>query len=216
MTYSVTYAQLSSDIQNWLEDSGIELVDEAIPRIIALAELRILKDMQLASFDDIVVGQVSSGLRHVDKPTENIVQTIGLFIVVAEKRQQLLYRSLGYVEDYDVYGDDAVPIYFTDKDSHLWIVTPAPDDNYNYEAHVIIRPEGLDESIPNGTTWLSTRFPELLMYSCMVEAAAYIVDDERIPTWKASYQEAVTAAIIELQYYRRINGMAPLSVRAEG
>jgi len=64
-----------------------------------------------------------------------------------------------------------------------------------------------------GPNWLLLNHPDLYLYGSMVQAAPYIVEDERLPMWKASYEQALRA--IELDGIRQSTGGA-LQVRSNG
>lgn len=100
MSMQFTYATLSAALQNWMEDSSVELVDEAMPQIIGLAEQRLLKDMQLSTFDAVLTGTFTQGAAVMVKP-ESVVQTIALFMVRSK------YRTIESQDETDFDGAGA-------------------------------------------------------------------------------------------------------------
>lgn len=50
----------------------------------------------------------------------------------------------------------------------------------------------------NATNWYLANTPDLLMFAALMNAAPFLVNDERIPTWKAFYEEGRNA--INAQY----------------
>lgn len=80
MALEYNYNSLSAAIQNWVEDESIELVDDAIPSIIGLAEQRILKDLQLSTFDAILSGSFVANNPNLSKPAD-MVQAVNLYLV---------------------------------------------------------------------------------------------------------------------------------------
>ncbi len=46
-------------------------------------------------------------------------------------------------------------------------------------------------------SWYVTNAPEVLLYGSLLEAAPFIQDDERIPTWRMFYDEAVESLRLE-------------------
>lgn len=50
----------------------------------------------------------------------------------------------------------------------------------------------------NATNWYLANTPDLLLFASLMNAAPFLVNDERIPTWKAFYEEGRNA--INAQY----------------
>lgn len=58
------------------------------------------------------------------------------------------------------------------------------------------KPETLRAADSGGTSdehWLVLNAPDLLLYGALMEAEAFLKNDQRIPLWKAAYDEALSA-----------------------
>ena len=67
-------------------------------------------------------------------------------------------------------------------------VWPTPDDAYTGELYYYSRTPALSDS--NTTNWALTYFPDLYLYGSLSQSAPYLVDDARLGTWAALYQNA--------------------------
>ena len=43
----------------------------------------------------------------------------------------------------------------------------------------------------NSSNWLLLRAPDVYLYGALLQASAFLVEDERIPLWKSAFEEAV-------------------------
>jgi len=75
------------------------------------------------------------------------------------------------MSEYDPTGVQGLPRYYSYWDENTIVVAPTPDINYNMQINYILKPEGLSSS--NTTTYLSTEFPNGLLYACLVEAFGF-------------------------------------------
>lgn len=75
----------------------------------------------------------------------------------------------------------------------------------------------LSEFVPlsdaNPTNWMLTNAPSVYLYGALLEASAYLLDDERIPLWKQAFDNAV----FELQSFldRTKYPDSPLRIRPD-
>jgi hypothetical protein len=49
----------------------------------------------------------------------------------------------------------------------------------------------------NPTNFLTDRYPNLLLYACMVEAIPFLKDDERVPVFESLYNRALQSINLE-------------------
>ena len=88
---------------------------------------------------------------------------------------------------------------------------PTPDKNYTIELTGLIRPDTLSPT--NNETFLSTRYPELLMCACMVFASGYqrdfgaqAEDPGKALSWEAQYNTLAKGVMGE---QARVRGEGP-------
>ena len=69
------------------------------------------------------------------------------------------------------------------------LVGPTPDAAYVLEMHYQYYPPSI---VDVGTTWLSTNFPNVLLWGAVLEAYAYLKGDaDLLNLYSAKYQEAL-------------------------
>lgn len=61
------------------------------------------------------------------------------------------------------------------------------------------------------TNWLMTRAPDVYLYGALLQASAFLVEDDRVPLWKAAFDEAL--AELRADGSRRKWGAGPLAPR---
>lgn len=86
---------------------------------------------------------------------------------------------------------------------------PAPDGTYTVEIDYYEQIPVLSGS--NATNWLLTAAPDIYLYGSLLEAAAYLIDDPRVPLWQAAFTQVV-GQLQSADRRARWSG-APMSVR---
>lgn len=182
-----TYDELEAALQTWPEDDASEYLSD-IPRLISLAETRLVVDLNLEIFDqtrdDIVV---TGNNRVVPKPGGTITtRKVGVF--TGGRYYPLLLRTRDWC---DMYAPDptvlAVPKFYCEYSETEWYVVNTPNQNMTAKAVLVIRPAGLSEA--NQNTWLGDNVGDLLFVCCLMEAEQWIKADDRYEDMKKKYYE---------------------------
>lgn len=63
----------------------------------------------------------------------------------------------------------------------------------------------------NTTNWLLTRAPDVYLYGALVQASAFLAEDDRVGLWKSAFDEAVSELRMDSQ--RRKWGAGPIAPR---
>lgn len=207
MNYTSLLAQvvdtLGSQVTTAQVDAQLAFVEARFNRIIDSPErekeayLTPTADIQLPAdcwrLRDIwVMGTASS-----DVPT-SLVQ-----VSAAQARALYAYETNG-IEAYSLTG----------RTIDFW-----PDPGTSNTTQVRIR---YQQTIPaltssNTTNWLLTYHPDIYYYSLLLQCEAYIVNDQRLPIWKAALDEALgeLSALSAKQRYAQTN-LAPRPMRYDG
>lgn len=185
-----------------------------LPNIIADAELRIYRDLDLLN----TVVRDTSGTLSTSTRTLNLPSTLGTFVVTEEiniitpagtsnpelgTRNPLVPMSKEALDFmWPNSTGSTVPQYFAMVSQSTVIVGPWPAAAYSVEVVGTIRPPQLSSTVT--TTLLSVYFPDLLLAASMARAAAYMknygasVDDPRQAiTWEAHYSTLLQSAQVE-------------------
>lgn len=69
-------------------------------------------------------------------------------------------------------------------------VFPTPDTTYNLELLYYEKIDALNDG--NTSNWLLTNYPDAYLYGSLMHSAPYLAEDNRIQTWAALYQKAIS------------------------
>lgn len=84
---------------------------------------------------------------------------------------------------------------FIAVDATNFIFAPYPTDGLTIKGIYYGRLTALGSG--NTTNWFTTYAPDLLLYGSLIEAAPFLLGDERVATWNAFYQRAYDAVSSE-------------------
>lgn len=210
---SFTYTTLKEALVAMTEETGASF-EAFIDTIIPLAEVKLLRDLDVELFDTVSTLAFTAGNPLLTKPSGAIgVRTIhytdanGDFVLLEPK-------SWEFLKDYWPNANDttALPKYFTDHSSTQWYIGGTPSLASVVTARCIVRPTGLSSG--NSTTWLSTNAGDLLYFACLAVSEQFLKADERVALWKADYAERLQVAKQELKLEDRVD-YTPMTVTTE-
>ena len=194
----MTFNELQTDIQNYLERGASAAVDplvyQQIPRLITLAERRISADLKVEGFIVAVTAAMQTGVSVYPKP-DRWRKTISINFGTGTgnaTRTPLFPRSYEYIRNY--WPDESQtsqPKFYADYNYNNWLIGPTPDQAYPFEILYYELPALL--STTNQTNWLTEYAPQLILYGALLEATPFLKNDERIEVWKSFYQDALQA-----------------------
>lgn len=187
-----TYSDLQSSIADWLHRTDLTSV---IPDFIRMAEENLSADISSRSMDTVVNLSLTAGVDTVALPSDMVemrrLQVLGNFNTVLKyvTPDQL---SSDYANNYT-----GTPQVFTVIGENIE-VAPIPDAAYTLELTYKQRIPALSNT--NTANWLLTSWPSCYLYGSLLAAQSYMIGDDRLPTIKALYQEAVNN-INAVDYY---------------
>lgn len=202
MAATFTYTTLKATIVSETEENGSEFA-AFLDTIIALAETRLLKDLDLDLWDTVTTGSFANTGTATDRlitRSSSILVVRSFHYVDANGNRQLIEpRSYEFCVDYwpKFTTTTSAPKYYCPYTETQWMVVGTPAGGLSYEIHGMVRPAGLSSG--TATTWLSTNVPDALLWACLVESEQYLKADERIPVWQKRYADAVRSALSELK-----------------
>jgi len=173
-----------------------DLFNAQIPNFINQGINRIYNEAKNIGFQQATNGlNINAGNNFVDKPL-NWKETISFQITKGTTSTFLLPRSYEFCINYwPVSATQAFPMFYADYSlpqqnvgNGEFFIAPTSDGIYPY----VITYLGLPLfNAMNPTNFLTDRFPNLLLYSCMTEAAPFLKDDERVPVFESYYNRAL-------------------------
>jgi hypothetical protein len=85
-----------------------------------------------------------------------------------------------------------LPKYYSLFDDSAFEIAPIPDANYTVELHYLYKPASLTSGADSGTTFLSTDYPDALLYGSLAEAAVFLKETpDVVGTFEARFKEAI-------------------------
>lgn len=179
--WTTDYNALVSLLESYCDDTSTEYVS-AVQGCINRAEERLLKDLDLASFNTTattttVQNQLYLPRSYRDTPT--------LTVFVTATGIPLEPRSYDYIR---MYGGSGLPQYFAEDQDNLYFA-PVPDSGYGLTLKYMARPTKLSES--NTTNWLTDNAADALLYGALVESESFLISPERAQEFTQRYASLV-------------------------
>lgn len=188
------YDRLRETIASWLNRQNLT---EQIPAFIAMAESEIaltLRDRRM-----IVTVTAPTDCGSIELPTDWLE---AVRISMAGGRTPLRYVPLSEVnpDRYEAQGDSAARYYtirgntldIRPAPAQIEIPDPPPDPlpvQPSVEVVYYARVPALSDATP--TNWLLEQEPGAYIYGTLLQAAPYMIDDERVPMWTSLYNGLV-------------------------
>ena len=191
-----TYSNLTDDIRNWTEVDSTVFTQAVINRFIENAEYRLSYDVPIDADRVRSDAQLATDYNSINVPAGCLfVRAVEVFDSTSDrtgKGQFLLKRDQTFIQEYvgeltgpegSQTGQDTtgLPKYYAmfggataagATTSGALYLAPTPDKNYLYTIYWNKIPQVLSSGNP--TTYISTYFPQGLLYACLVEAYSFL------------------------------------------
>lgn len=205
-----TYSELEQALQDWPDDTDDTIggyVDN-IPRMVQLAELRVVKDLNLDIFDVTDTSAVVTASNPLVVKPAGLIVTRSMWLITATVRTAILQRSRDFVRNYTL--DPSVtgtPKYYAEETELSWRIGKTPAANATIETIGIYRPASLyDEE----STWLGDNCGDLIFTAALMESEHLLKADDRYTEMKTKYyEELLPLARAELRNLIRAGDYAP-------
>ncbi len=200
-----TYTDLKAAVGDWLHrgDLAARAAD-----FIALAEVRFNRALRLNAMEVIYTSNTGSNAASVAIPSDLI--EVKRFSVTANGREHPLEYATG-IDLARASGETGVPRLYTGQ-GNSYLLAPQTDGDYAYTIYYFARFAALSDANP--TNWLLLNAPDVYLYGALLEASAYLIDDDRLPLWKQAFDNAVQA--LQAQDDRKDHPSAGMRVRSDG
>ena len=200
---SWTYTTLKSAIQDYTENTESTFVaDLAI--IIQQAEDRIVKSVELPNFRKNVTGSFTNGNQYLTTPDDYLYPFSLAVLDSSNNYSYLISTDVSFIrEAYPSAASTGVPKHYAQFDDNSFIVGPSPNANLNVELHYYYIPTSISASA-DGTSWLGTNAPELLLYASLIEAYTFMKGEPDImANYEKRFQEALQRLTLLSDGYNR-------------
>ena len=203
----MTYAELVQKIRDYTEVDSNVLTATIVDGFISDAEFRILRDVDSDNNRRYATALLAASSRFITVP-DNLLVVRSAQIVdsdgvgSADNREFLEYRDTSYMSEYNSKGVTGVPKYYSMWDEEKIVVAPTPDANYTIQLNYILKDPGLSST--NTTTYISQKFPNGLLYACLVEAFSFLKGpNDLLQLYEGKYKQVVEGFSIEQMGRRR-------------
>ena len=200
-----TYAELVTQIRDYSETDSAVLTTTIINDIIANAEDRIFRSVELDCFKEYINGNTAANNRFVSLPGQTTAASTPTISDIATIRYVTIYTDSGTKERFELervdadflneyyptpeVGSTAKPRYYATWDMGTIAIAPTPNAVYKFEIGITKKPTGLSSS--NTTTWVSVNAERALLYACMVETFKFLKAPQDQQVYEASFAEAL-------------------------
>ena len=197
----MTYAELVQKIRDYCEVDSNVFTSTIVNGFISDAEFRLLRDVDSDNNRKYATATLISGQRFIDVPTGTLVIQ-GAQIIDGSNREYMEVRDPSFMSEYNSSGATGEPKYYGMWDEDTIVLAPTPDQTYTIQINYILKPTGLSGS--TSTTYLSERFPNGLLYACLIEAFAYLKGpNDLLQLYEQKYKQALEGFSIEQMGRRR-------------
>jgi hypothetical protein len=176
-----TWAELKASIAEWLNRSDLTA---KIPELVAFAERRFNRIIVVPEREAVATATMSG--ERLAVPAD-FWQLRSLYID-ADPRIALEQVSPSVLRKSYAAQVTGKPRVFAIIDEQF-VFGPAPDDTYGVEIDYYATIPALGDS--QATNWLLTKHPDIYLYGTLLQAEAYLWNDNRLEVWKAALDEAV-------------------------
>jgi len=194
LTY--TLANLQTDIQNYTEVGSNVFTEAVMNKFITNAENRIYRAVDADLERHYATSTMVIGNRYVTIPSD--LRTVR-YIQLKDSSNKQVYleqRDPSYIATYyDTPGTSSstLPKYYANWDENYWVVAPTPNAAYEITMAYNKNPVSLTDSTKSTTgTYLSNKYPDVLLYACLVNAYGYLKGPmDMLQYYQAAYTEAL-------------------------
>ena len=206
LTY--TLANLQTDLQNYTEVGSNVFTEAVMNKFITNAENRIYRAVDADLERHYATSTMVIGNRYVTIPSD--LRTVR-YIQLKDSSNKQVYleqRDPSYIATYyDTPGTSSstLPKYYANWDENYWVVAPTPNAAYEITMAYNKNPVSLTDSSKSTTgTYLSNKYPDVLLYACLVNAYGYLKGPmDMLQYYQAAYKEALQTYETEQMGRRR-------------
>ena len=206
LTY--TLANLQTDLQNYTEVGSNVFTEAVMNKFITNAENRIYRAVDADLERHYATSTMVIGNRYVTIPSD--LRTIR-YIQLKDSSNNQVYleqRDPSFIATYydtPSTSSSTLPKYYANWDENYWVVAPTPNAAYEITLAYNKNPVSLTDSTKSTTgTYLSNKYPDLLLYASLVNAYGYLKGPmDMLQYYQQAYTEALKTYEIEQLGRRR-------------
>ena len=200
-----TLDELRTDIRGYTEVDSNVFTDSVLSRIIKNAEGKIYREVDSDQDRHYATSSLIVGNRYVTIPSDLRLIRYAQLKDSAGNQYYLEQRDTTFMAEY--YADPGsssvdIPKYYANWDENFWVVAPTPDKTYDIT--LAYNKEPVSIVTDTAGTYLSNKYPDLLLYACLVNAYGYLKGPaDMLQYYSQAYEKALLSYAIEQQGRRR-------------
>ena len=200
---SWTFTTLKTAIQDYTQNTESTFVTN-LPTVIKQAEDRIVKSVELPNFRKNVTGTFTNGNHYLATPSDYLYPFSLAVLDSSNNYSYLISTDVSFIrEAYPSASSTGTPKHYAQFDDTTFIVGPSPSSSLNVELHYYYIPQSITAS-SDGTSWLGTNAPELLLYASLIEAYTFMKGEPDImANYEKRFQEALQKLTLLSDGYNR-------------
>jgi hypothetical protein len=200
---SWTFTTLKTAIQDYTQNTESTFVTN-LPTVIKQAEDRIVKSVELPNFRKNVTGTFTNGNQYLATPSDYLYPFSLAVLDSSNNYSYLISTDVSFIrEAYPSASSTGTPKHYAQFDDTTFIVGPSPSSALNVELHYYYIPQSITAS-SDGTSWLGTNAPELLLYASLIEAYTFMKGEPDImANYEKRFQEALQKLTLLSDGYNR-------------
>ena len=200
---SWTFTTLKSAIQDYTQNTETSFVSN-LPTFIVQAEDRIIKSVELPNFRKNVTGTFTASNQYLSTPSDYLYPFSLAVLDSDSNYSYLLNTDVSFMrEAYPLASTTGTPKHYAQFDDNTFIVGPTPNANFTTELHYFYVPQSITVA-SDGTTWLGTNAPEVLLYASLLEAYTFMKGEpDLMMNYEKRFQEALQRLTLESDGYNR-------------
>ena len=180
-----TYSSLKTSIAAWLSQSNITANDSVVDDFLDMAEAETYRRLRCRFMESTGTLSTVAAQDYVALPSDFIAMR-GVYRD-GSPQSSLQYYTPEQINS--VSNTSRAPYAFTLRGDNMVFAGPA-DSVYSIKLHYYAKPTALSGS--NTSNWLTTNYPQVLLYGALKHAAIYISDDELLSKFSALYERAIS------------------------
>ena len=179
-----TFDELKSSVADFLDRDDLTSV---IPDFITLAETQMNREIRHYRMEKRATANLDTQYTALPNDFLQPIRFVitGSSVTTLEQASPLEISKLREANN-DTTG---TPETYSILDSSIEVF-PKPDATYNLELLYYEKIDALNTG--NTSNWLLTNYPDAYLYGALIHTAPYLAEDNRIQTWAALYQKAIS------------------------
>lgn len=197
MPAALTYTSLVEQIKTYCERPNDAALLAQIPMLILYAESKLAAAFKTLGVQQAVTSTLSQGVSTFAKPSYwRDTVSLRIAVPVTLEQKPLLLRSYEFCRTFwPIATQQGVPRYYADYTYENFLVAPTPIAAYSFE--LVYHPRLTPLSDASEVNWFTENAPQLMLYSCMVEAQTYLKNVEKAAMWQGLMDKALTELTVE-------------------